>query len=70
MQDDNLVESAFVKLKMPNLTESHPEIDTQETNLIVSAVVFKKPCFMESQPLSLVTTCGVKTGVASFFEQA
>ncbi len=70
MQEDNLIESAFVKLNTPNLTESHPEIDTQETSLMVSDVLFNNPCFMESQPLSLVRTVGVTTSVASFFEQA
>ena len=60
---------SLVDLSKPNRTESHPVIDTQESSLTVSEVVFNKPCLIESQPLSLITTGGVTVGVDSFFVQ-
>ena len=61
--------SCLFGFKMPNLIESQPVIDTQETSLTVSEVVFNNPCFIESQPEILITTGGVTVGVDSFFEQ-
>ena len=55
-------------LSKPNRTESHPVIDTQESSLIVSEVVFNKLCFIESQEVSLITTEGVGVFI-SVFEQ-
>jgi hypothetical protein len=37
---------------------------------MVSALVFNKPCLIESQLLSLITTGGVTAGEDSFLEQA
>ncbi len=54
---------------IPSLNESQPIIDTQEISLTVSEVVFNNPCFIESQPESLITTGGVTVGVDSVFEQ-
>ena len=58
-----------MSFNIPSLNESHPEIDKQETSLIVSEVVFNNPCFIESHPESLTTTGGVTVGEDSFFEQ-
>jgi hypothetical protein len=67
---DNLIESALVSLITPNLIESHPVIDTHDNNLIVSALVFNKPCLIESQEESLMITGGITSGEDSFLEQA
>ena len=45
---------------MPSLIESQLVIVKQETSLIVSEVVFNKPCFIESHEESLFTTEGVE----------
>jgi hypothetical protein len=54
---------------IPSLNESQPIIDTQETSLTVSEVVFNNPRIIESQAESLITTGGVTVGVDSVFEQ-
>ena len=59
------IEHCLFGFKMPNLIESQLEIVRQETSLTVSEVVFNSPCYIESQPESLITTGGVD----SFFEQ-
>jgi hypothetical protein len=69
--DNNLSVSNNVGLRIPNLNESQPVIVKQLINLIVSEVVFKYPCFKESQEVSFETTgeaVGGCVAVDSVFE--
>jgi hypothetical protein len=69
MHDESLIVSCVLGFNIPNLTESQLVIVKQDKRRIESEVVFNNPCFIESQPESLITTGGVTGVIDSFFEQ-
>ena len=69
IQVESRIVSCVFGFSIPNLIESQPVIDKQLISRIVSKLFFNNPCFIESQPESLITTGGVDVGVDSVFEQ-